>query len=199
MCKRYFESIDTDITTFAQSSDDDKNYINTKNEASDIDYDSNSDDKLLDPHLSDDNDLYMNERCNHTNNKDNNILDDDNIEKCLTTNFDADIPLDYNDDVGNNRRNKNYKEFLSDIFNQVTTTNAGELAYIVDEGTQYGGNFENIQISGNVFINQLDTLFKLKKQQTRRRSLHDIFLQRICATIHGLSIPLMNPEETLFP
>ena len=52
ICKRYFEIIDTDITTFVQSSDQDKNYSNNENEASDEDYDYNSDDEILDPYLS---------------------------------------------------------------------------------------------------------------------------------------------------
>ena len=80
MRKGWFENIDTDITTFFQSSDLDYNHSNHENEASNADSDYNSDDELLDPYLSDDNDLQINERGNRTNNEENNILDDDNTD-----------------------------------------------------------------------------------------------------------------------
>ena len=53
---------------------------NNDNEDSDADSDYNSDDELIEPYISDDNYLQMNKRGNHTNNEDNKILDDDNIE-----------------------------------------------------------------------------------------------------------------------
>ena len=68
MCKWCFENIDTDITNFFQYSDHDKNSSNIKNEASDADSDSNSYDELLEPYISYDNDLPINEIGNHTNN-----------------------------------------------------------------------------------------------------------------------------------
>ena len=68
MCERWFQNIDTDLPTFFQSSDHDKSSSNNENEASDEYSDSNSNDELFDPYLSDDNDLQMNEGCNHTNN-----------------------------------------------------------------------------------------------------------------------------------
>ena len=60
MCTRCFENIDTDILTFFQSSDHDKNYIINENEASDTDSDYNSEDEILETCISDDNDLQMN-------------------------------------------------------------------------------------------------------------------------------------------
>ena len=101
----------------------------------------------MEPYLSDYNDLKINQRSNHTNNEDNNILDDDNIEKILTNFFDADIPLDDDDDVGNNWCSINDDEFLSGLFNKFPTKNSGELSYIVDEETQYCGNFGIIELS----------------------------------------------------
>ena len=55
--------------------------------------------------------------------------------------FEADIPLDDDDYVVTNWRRINDDEVLPDILNQVSTKNSGELSYIVDEETQYGGNF----------------------------------------------------------
>ena len=89
----------------------------------------------MEPYLSDDNDLQVIERGNHTNNEDNNILYDDNIKNFLTITFDADIPLDDDDYFGNNWRHINDDELLSDITNQYPTKKYGELAYIVDEET----------------------------------------------------------------
>ena len=103
MCKRCFENIHTDITTFVQYSNHDNNYSNNENEASGAGSDSNLDDELLETYILDDNDLHMNERGNHTNNEDNNILDDDNTEKFLMMFLNADMPIDEDDDVGNNR------------------------------------------------------------------------------------------------
>ena len=147
VCKKFLESIDTDITTFVQYPDYDYNSSNNENEDSDAGSDSNSDDELLDPYLSNDNNLQNNERGNHTNNEGNNILDDDNTKNFLTNVFYADITLENYNDVGNNQRRINDDELLSDPVNQITTTNAGELAYIDDEESQYSGTFGNIKIS----------------------------------------------------
>ena len=92
----------------------------------------------MDQYLSDENDLQINEISNKNNNKDNKILDDDNIKNFLTTISDSDIPLHKNYDVDKNWRRINDYEFLPSIVNQVPTTNY-EIAYIVDEETQYGG------------------------------------------------------------
>ena len=59
----------------------------------------------------------------------------------MTTEFDADIPLDDDDDVSNKRRRINDDKLLSGIVNHVSTTNDGESAYIFDEEIQYGGTF----------------------------------------------------------
>ena len=53
----------------------------------------------------------MNERGNTTNNEDNNILDDNNIENFLTTTVDANMPLYDDYDVGKNSRHINDDNF----------------------------------------------------------------------------------------
>ena len=77
--------------------------------------------------------------------------------------FDEGISLDGNDDVGKNWCHIDDYELLSDIFNKVPTKNDGELAYIYDKETQYGGTFVNIKISGHVLLNQCGTIFTRKK------------------------------------
>ena len=88
---------------------------------------------------------------------------------------------------------------LSDISNQVPTKNAGELAYIVDKEIQYCGTFVKIKISGHILLNQCGILLKQKKYQIKGIRLYKIFIQSICVTINGLSIPLMYPEGILSP
>ena len=80
MCKRCLKNIDTDITIFVQYLDHDNNYSNNYNQDSNSGYDSNLNDGLLEPYLSDYNDLQINEIGNHNKNEDNKILDDYNIK-----------------------------------------------------------------------------------------------------------------------
>ena len=80
MWKRCLENIDTDINCFVQYSDHNKNSSKNENEACDTNSDSNSDDELSEPYISDENDPHMNERGKHTNNEDNNIHGYDNID-----------------------------------------------------------------------------------------------------------------------
>ena len=86
---------------------------------------------------------------------------------------------------------------MSDIVNKVTTTNAGELAYIVDKENQYGRNFVKINISGHVLLNQCCTLFTQNKYQIKGSILHICFIKRICVTICGLSIYMVYTEAAL--
>ena len=97
--------------------------------------------------------------------------------------FDADIPLNDNDDVGNNWRRINDDELLSGLFNKVPTTNAGELSCIVEKETQYGVTFGNIKIYGNVLLNQCGALLTRNNYEIKGSRLHDLFLQMICVTI----------------
>ena len=112
--------------------------------------------------------------------------------------MDADIPLDFNDDIGDgdlpqdDNNENNYIDHLP-------STYAGNLAFEIEETTKYGGTQGNIVISGHVLLNQCGTLLTRKKHQIKGSSRHNYFLQRICATTIGESIPLMYPEGILFP
>ena len=88
---------------------------------------------------------------------------------------------------------------MSGLVNHVPTTNAGESAYIFDEEIQYGGTFVNIKMYGHVLLNQRGTLLIQNRYQVRGISLNKFFLQRICVTIFGISIPLLYLEGVLFP
>ena len=61
---------------------------------------------------------------------------------------------------------------FSDVVNQVTTKNDGEVEYIVDKETPYGGTFEIIKIYGHVLINQDVTILTQNKYQVNGSSLN---------------------------
>ena len=95
--------------------------------------------------------------------------------------YDADVPVDINDDVGN--------DLMSDL-KKVPTTNDGELSEVIDEENKYGGKFGNIGIYGHLILNQCGTLLTRKKYHIKVSSIHN-FLLRFCVTIRGFSITLM--------
>ena len=95
----------------------------------------------------------------------------------MTAEFDADIPLDYDDDVSNKRRRINDDKLLSGLVNHVPTTNAGESAYIFDEEIQYGGTFLNIKMYGHVLLNQRGTLVIQNRYQVKGSSLNNFFFK----------------------
>ena len=121
----------------------------------------------------------MDERGFDTNSNEvfENILKEDNIEGLLMSNYDADIPLDRNHNVGD--------YFMSKLC-QILTTNYGKLDEVVDEETEYGRKFGKINISGRVLMNKFVTLLARKKPQIKGSSVHICFVQRCCVTIRGL-------------
>ena len=127
----------------------------------------------------------------------NNNQGDDNFDDFLISSNDPDIEFNVNQDVdrATNPNDYNILDFVSDI----PTTNAGEMAYEIEEETEYGGTFGNIKISGHVLLNQCGTLLTRKKHQIKGSSRHNFFIQKIIATCRGSSIPLMYPEGILFP
>lgn len=87
----------------------------------------------------------------------------------------------------------------ADAVAQIPTTNSGEVAFLVNEETKYGGSLGNCKRSGHVVLNQVGTLLTRNKHQIKGSSTHHYFIHRIHATSDGSSIPLMHPEGILFP
>ena len=94
--------------------------------------------------------------------------------------FDTDIPLEKYNDVGKNWRRINVDELLSDLVNQAPTENDEKLAYHVDEETQYDRTFGNINISGNVPINQCGIILIQKNYHTKGSILHKFYSNDTC-------------------
>ena len=73
-----------------------------------------------------------------------------------TRSFDSDIPIPISDDIG-----------LDDqcVSNEIPTTNSGEVAYCIDETTEYGGSQVKLIISGHLLLNQCGSLLTRQKMR----------------------------------
>ena len=194
LCKKCFEDCDETISTFISLYDEELGVMNDDHDEEEV--------FIEEEHVEEDGDHLLNEvddeddlqlLVNENVNGDNNILDREQFGDYLTSTADEDIPLltnDVDDNEGNN--------FL-DYVESFPTTNAGELAYEVDQQTEYGGTLRDIVVGGATFLNQCGTYLTRKTHQIKGSSRHNYFLQRICATTVGESIPIMYPEGILFP
>ena len=119
MCKICFVNLNSNTIIFVSSPDD--------KDSSDSDTDSDSylgsysysDDKVLEPLISDDDNYLQMDKigiATNSNEEDENILEEDIIEDLLITTYDANVTLDRNVDVVNN---------LMSELNKVPNTNAG--------------------------------------------------------------------------
>ena len=128
--------------------------------------------------------------------------DDHDLDNFMTNPVKAEVSLEEEDFDSDNESIVEGVNIISgsDMCDDIPTTNAGEVLMEVEEMvTEYGGTFGNIRISGHVILNQVGTLLTRKKYQIKGSSRHRFFLQRLCATAPGSSIPLMYPEGALFP
>ena len=196
LCSKCFESKNQNITTYIESPHL-PTFTETNNSFLDADDTNNNNDgdslnsSELDEAVNPESELeeYLNEI------EQNKYIEDegaDNFDDFVMTSNDPDIDL-VNDDVGN----KNDQNL--DLTSNLPTTNAGELALTIVHETTYAGTFGNMIVSGHVLLNQCGTLLTRKKHQIKGSSKHHFFLQKIVATCHGSSVPLMYPEGVLFP
>ena len=87
---------------------------------------------------------------------------------------------------------------IDEVFNNediIPTSNTGEFPFEIEEEIPN----DRLHISGHVILNQNGTVLTRKKHQIKGSSIHKFFLQKICATNIGSSIPLLYPESMLFP
>ena len=176
---------------------DNDNDNDNVNDNDDDDHDDDHDDVLMEPRRDYDDDYIYNEEedgTNHGQDDEFDVLERDDFDDFLTSTFDPDILLE--EGLGNQLGDEN--DFDADI-GFIPTSDAGEVFYEVEEETGYGGIFNEMQISGSVFMNQCGTLLTRKTHELKGSSLHKNFLQRICSTTLGTSIPLLYPEGMLFP
>jgi hypothetical protein len=116
------------------------------------------------------------------------ILTRDDFDDFITASDEPDMPFSENPD----------EESEFDM-GTIPTTDTGEYAYVVEDQNITSGRYNDVVVSGNVVMNQCGTLLTRKKHQIKGSSVHKWFMQRICATNIGTSIPLLYPEAMLFP
>ena len=109
--------------------------------------------------------------------RDDDILERDDFDEFVTSGDPPDIDEDFSDE------------------NIIPTSNAGCFPFEVEEEIPT----DRLHISGHVILNQNGTVLTRKKHQIKGSSVHKFFLQKICATNIGSSIPLLYPEAMLFP
>ena len=196
LCKKCLKTYDAESTTFIADTDpidiDDNNSVDS--------------DELVEPY-----DMFIeNEEEKDDDYIDNgdgglgfNVDDDDHdMDNFMTNPLKAEASPEEDEFDGDDEVMEEGVNIISasDIAGDIPTTNAGQVLMEVEEMvTEYGGTFGNIRISGHVILNQVGTLLTRKKYQLKGSSRHRFFLQRLCATAPGSSIPLMYPEGALFP
>ena len=113
-----------------------------------------------------------------------NLISNDHYDNFATESHNPDGPNEENDEDAND---------LS--FDSFPSTNIGEFAFEVEEEIPKKG----VYVSGHVILNQCGSILTRKTHQIKGSSLQMFFLQYICPTIPGKSIPLLYSEGTMFP
>ena len=138
------------------------------------DHDDNELDTSADNDVNDDNSFlaFVNIEDEHS------ITSEDNFDDFLIRTDDPDIICD------------------EEIFDHtIPTTDAGEVAVTIREE----GDENALRVSGHVILNQCGTLLSRAKHEIKGSSKHKFFLQKIHATSPGNCVPLLYPENVLFP
>ena len=138
-----------------------------------------NDDEFMDEDFNEGDDNIEEDELNEQNNtqKDTDIIEKDDFDDFIAHTEPPDI---------------DEHEFLHD---NIPTTDAGEFSYDIDEEIPC----DRVHVSGHVILNQNGTVLSRKKHQIKGSSIHKFFLQKICATHIGSSVPLLYPESMLFP
>ena len=78
-------------------------------------------------------------------------------------------------------------------------TDAGIYPFEVTEADESTTALQDLIVTGNVLLNQCGTLLTRNNHQIKGSSRGKLLMQRICATTIGKSVPLLQPEASLFP
>jgi hypothetical protein len=162
-----------------------------------------AEDELIEPtveqdYFNHDGDDILNGENNQNDEIDMNELDETERDRLFNINIDnsedAAMEKENFDDfvTSNEAPDTDSNEFEYD---SIPTTNAGEYAYEIEEEVPN----DRVHVSGHVVLNQNGTVLTRKKHQISGSSLHKFFLQKICSTSVGTSIPILYPESMLFP
>ena len=78
-------------------------------------------------------------------------------------------------------------------------TDSGEIVLNVREDNMKKGAYKDVTASGSTIMNQCGSLLTRKKHQIKGSRKQKYFIQKLCATTKGTSVPLVYPEAMLFP
>ena len=92
-----------------------------------------------------------------------------------------------------------HEEMDNDERHDIPSTDAGIYPYEVTEANETTGALQDLIVTGNVLLNQCGTLLTRNNHQIKGSSRGKLLMQRICATTMGKSVPLLQPEASLFP
>ena len=124
------------------------------------------------------------------------MLEPDDFDDFVTSLNDPDIDTD---NIGGNSEEQ-HDNAVNEFTNLWDSTNTGEFILEV-EGDEMGrkGVLNDITINGHVLLDQCGCLLTRKKHMVKGNKKEKFFLQKLCATSTGTSVPLVYPEATLFP
>ena len=122
--------------------------------------------------------------------------EDDNYSPLLRDDFnDYVTTADEPDFTPFDEFNNDYDE---DHNSGIPSTDSGTYAFDISENTEATGAFNDIIVTGNVLLNQCGTLLTRNTSQIKGSSRGKLLLQKICASTIGKSVPLLQPEATIF-
>ena len=147
LCKHCYKNCDENTTTFipavnqvdlddSDTSDDDEDSLEEPQLPQDGDYLlNNEDDEALHEGELNEEDEVSHEGENNI--EDDAILDREDFTNYVTTTLDADIPLDFDDDIENDTLPQDEDENV--YIDHLPSTDAGDFAFEIEETTKYGG------------------------------------------------------------
>ena len=180
---------DSDInSTRSEVESDDGDYLFNRNQTEDL-----ADDDSENPKDKNDTNLVYEDTMIDQ------LEETDNFEDFLMTCSDPDLPSSEQEEDPNNDPIEEINGQLDYSKNLFESTNAGEHAITVEEDNINKGINEDITISGHVIMNQCGSLLTRKTHQIKGNRQQSFFIQKLCSTSKGSSIPLVYPEGLLFP
>ena len=189
LCKSCADKLDPEVATFIRiANDDNEEILNNQNsdgqETDSDELESDGDESsLISPYDEENADLWLE---TEVEKEEDRYLTSDDFEDFVTRTEDPDIDV-VDDDL----------EF--DI--AFPTTDAGEVPMFItnDEDQDKSAQHDNLHVSGHIVLNQCGTLLTRSKHQISGSSKHKFFLQKIHTTSPGNSMPLLYPENMIFP
>lgn len=133
----------------------------------------------------------------HTQN--DHILEADDFDNYLTTATDIDFVPSTDSPEDHEVQVREDDGRLDIVDTLIETSNAGVIPLLVHTDNENKGVMKDATISGHVILNQCGSLLTRKNHEIKGSRKQSFFIQKLCATSIGSSVPLIYPEALLFP